>query len=78
LTQLETFPARSCLACCGTCDAWCASRNPWTKKTYAYCPRIGVFLVDNLEATGCASWRLGQHDPFALALYQALTKEGAS
>lgn len=73
---LETFPPRTRLACCGTCEAWREQRHPETKRSEAYCPRLGIYLYDNMEAIGCAAWRQEMREPFALALYETLYRAG--
>lgn len=78
MVDLETFPARSRLARCGTCEAWSVRRKPGSRTSGLWCPRLGTFLPEqDLTAQGCQAWRQEPRETFAVELYEELIEEGA-
>lgn len=74
---LDTFPARSRLACCATCRAWGLRRQPGTRISEPYCPTNDIFLTEDFLTIGCARWEQERRETFAIELWQELVNEGA-
>lgn len=78
MTTIDTFPARSKLACCATCAAW-GLRTDNQGRQEPYCPVLSIFLPEqDFTAIGCAEWRQERYESYAVETWRKLVQSGAT